>query len=226
MRRSAILAGVLGFWTFVLLSIGICCCFFSLALLPVLFPTWFWKSSVRGIVLDPAGEPVAGARVSAEYFGDRSDSPIPGSRSPAVSDASGAFLVENVIPGTVALLARSEGVAPNAPVWLELEDEQEVEGLVLGLRIPGRIAGEFVGHLDRPGCGREVLVWMEGCILGEAEIDAFGAFVVEGLRVEELSDSEWFLTATAGELQAAWVRTRCPPSEPWTIELRLAPRTQ
>jgi len=113
------------------------------------FPLWIWRAEVRGRVTDELGQPVSGARVVAEYFGDRSKDVIPGSRSPAITDVHGEFELSSV-PGAVTLFARKDGVGIGQPLDLELEDGQEVDNVEISLDPGGRITGECLGADGMP----------------------------------------------------------------------------
>jgi hypothetical protein len=83
-------------------------------LVEIVVPEWVWQAKIRGRVSEERG-PVAGALVAAEYFGDRSASVIPGSRSPAITNENGEFELVTV-PGAVTLFARKEGHGTSAPL--------------------------------------------------------------------------------------------------------------
>jgi hypothetical protein len=130
-------------------------------LVQVLFPLWVWSAEVRGQVSDEQGRPVAGARVVAEYFGDHSVEPLPGSRSPAISDENGAFVLFTV-PGAVTLFARKAELGIRQPLDLELHDGEELAGVELRLDPGGRIVGECVTADGTPWPGRWIVVEQAG----------------------------------------------------------------
>jgi hypothetical protein len=154
-------------------------------------------ASVHGVVLDPQGAPIAGARVYAaedrEYSSVRNDDVLP-------SDERGAFGIDWLLPGKGTLFAHAPGYAPSDPLMLELAPGQTQEGLVLRMRIAGTITGEVLGPGGRPEL--DVFVYLdEQQGSGHADgtrTDARGHFELIGVPAGEYS-----LTAnTSGGLEA------------------------
>ncbi len=66
------------------------------------------RRSIRGIVVNPAGEPVADARVHVASKAGERDSSYPWMSAPAgVTDVDGAFHIDDLAPGTYALVVRT-----------------------------------------------------------------------------------------------------------------------
>jgi uncharacterized GH25 family protein len=132
-----------------------------------------------GVVLDPSGSPVDGAEVAVqvtmqEMMRDREQ------REPAKSGPDGRFELEGVPPGTVSLVAESDGYAPSAPVPIQAEPGAPVEDIVLRLRVGGRILGEIFNKEGLPAAGERILVQTPGG-MGQmwASSDGSGQFVLE-----------------------------------------------
>jgi carboxypeptidase family protein len=157
----------------------------------------FHAASVHGIVLDPQGAPIAGARVSAEedreYTSSRNNGVLP-------SDERDGFEIDWLLPGKVTLFAQAPGCAPSEPLVLELVPGQVQEGLELRMRIAGTITGEVLGPGGRPEDEVFVhLVEQQGSDYHDVtRTNARGHFELRGVPAGEYS-----LTAnTRGGLQA------------------------
>ena len=100
-------------------------------------------ASARGTVVDPQGEPVAGASVSLEIDGSNWQIPLTGQPGPepTVSDDDGSFLLLGLPPGTAALKATQDGLAPGATDPLTLEPGEQIQGLTIALTQGGRSRG-------------------------------------------------------------------------------------
>ena len=129
---------------------------------------------VRGVVLDPAGNPVSGARVL----------PFP---AESTTDEEGRFDLPAAFGGPGFLWARADGFGPSEVVEFDLEPG---EGLDLELRLarPARITGEVLDPAGLPEVGVEVDVsqignfWSKSRLRGgRTETDALGRFAFEDL---------------------------------------------
>jgi protocatechuate 3,4-dioxygenase beta subunit len=114
--------------------------------------TLFPAATVRGTVLDPDGQPAAGATVQAV-----------GSRHPMAetTDGQGRFVLEGLAAGTYTLVAtaprRAPGVAAN--VALDRRSEAQVE---LRLGAGARVTGRLVDGRERPLAGRVAIGMLDG----------------------------------------------------------------
>lgn len=134
---------------------------------------------VAGRVVDPAGRPVAGARVSARYE-------VQGggtfSSESGESDAEGRFELPHLGPRRVELLARAEGFR-TLEVWLDLEPGETVEDLVLRLAPGALIEGRVLDPWGEPADGVRIV----GQGLGRSSLrhtgrtDSTGRFRLDGL---------------------------------------------
>lgn len=139
--------------------------------------------SAAGVVLDPEGSPVAEAVVNAQLragtgglFGDN------GVLASAITDAKGAFVVENLRAGTASLVAQKEDQASSEPLPIMVEPAQRLDGLVLRLRRGGRLTGEVFDKRGAPAAGREIQIFgLGGSDHRQATTDDAGAFAVESL---------------------------------------------
>jgi len=139
-------------------------------------------ASASGLVVDPDGQPIAGAELvqaSGESFGmfvDRERSPS------ARTDEKGAFTVEGLSPGGVELMAAAEGFAHSEPLLLQLAPGERLTGLTIGLRRGGRLTGEVFDRNGSHAAGHPVMVMsLGGQDAREARVDGQGAFVLEHL---------------------------------------------
>ncbi len=98
--------------------------------------------AIRGTVVDEAGAPVAGAKVSAIERDARGE---------ATSDAGGAFVLEGMRAGAFRLFARGDAVLPAGATRVELRD-QDVDGVVVrvrkGLTIKGHVEPRQVAEVS------------------------------------------------------------------------------
>ncbi len=135
---------------------------------------------IEGVVLDPAGRPVARAEIVAiEHEGMR----MVGLAAPAArADESGFFVLERVAPGAIQLHAISDLAAPSDKLALDLAPGETRTGVELRLRTGGRISGEVV---DANGRGeRDHRVGVQNWDLNiekSTTTDASGRFVFEHL---------------------------------------------
>lgn len=136
-------------------------------------------ATVRGIVLDPRGVPVAEAWISIPPESRTSLQP----ERLATAGARGAFSV-TLPPGRVRIMASSVDSAASEPLELELLPGQVLEGQVLSLREGGRIEGQLPDD-DVPEPSRVFLV--ETGVVGSTpfrsitETDLGGRFTFAGV---------------------------------------------
>ncbi|MFN0009840.1 MAG: carboxypeptidase regulatory-like domain-containing protein [Planctomycetota bacterium] len=137
--------------------------------------------SVAGIVLDPEGATVAGAEVSASRGSDgRFGTGEP--MQSATTDGRGAFLLEDLRPGSASLVARKEDQASSDPISVLIEPELRLDGQVLRLRRGGRLTGEVYDSRGAPAAGRNVQVFgLAGNDQRNAMVDDAGMFAIENL---------------------------------------------
>lgn len=137
--------------------------------------------SVAGLVLDPAGAPVAGAEVSASrgsggFLGSGEE------MESTTTDEKGAFVIENLRVGNASLVARKEDQASSDPLPVRIEPEQCLEGQILRLRRGGRLTGEVFDLRGSRAAGRTVQVYgITGGDQRQATVDDSGNFAVESL---------------------------------------------
>lgn len=114
-------------------------------------------SVVRGSVVSPEGQPVAGATVEPELGLEQLIERASGDSPSAVSGDDGSFELRGLTPGTVSIAARREGYAKSLPTALDLAPSGAEENVRLALRRGGRILGEVFGKDGKPLSGTTVL---------------------------------------------------------------------
>lgn len=120
------------------------------------------SASLSGRVLDPNGEPAAGAEVSKELEGvevfeamqGRGDWPT------ETSDERGLFRLEGVAPGGVSIVAKKDGFAPSIAQNHTLAEGEQLADLVLTLRRGGTITGEVLDKTGKPAVECMVILQM------------------------------------------------------------------
>ena len=115
-------------------------------------------ATVAGVVTSPDGKPVAGAKVELDT-GEANRQRLLGGGPPqpeAESGADGTFVLEGLREGKVALVARAKEWAPSDPVELSLAPGARAEGVVVALRVGGRLTGEVYQDGGVPGAGMMV----------------------------------------------------------------------
>jgi hypothetical protein len=111
---------------------------------------------IRGIVVDPLGQPVAKARVTRHASGDKNPWARVGRDEGATSDAQGAFVIDEVSAGTWELSASAEAWAKSAATPVMVESGADVSGIVVTLRRGGTITGEVFAAAGEHVAGRTV----------------------------------------------------------------------
>jgi protocatechuate 3,4-dioxygenase beta subunit len=101
-------------------------------------------ASIRGVVRDEHGNPIANAMVQKRK-GAMADNPmltmLMGSGSRTFSDATGRFVLEPVSPGKLQLLATANGFASGRSERVAVAPGQQLEGVVIELGHGGSIDG-------------------------------------------------------------------------------------
>ena len=135
---------------------------------------------VRGVVVDSAGKPVAGAtlEVDSESSGRR----VVFQRGEQdATDDEGRFELDDVTPGASKLTAKHAQHAPSAPYQLRLTPGEELADVRLVLPVGGRV----VGRIHQSHLAPDV-VWAVSLSSGQdswqnVEAQADGSFVAERL---------------------------------------------
>lgn len=146
------------------------------------------SAAVEGRTVDPDGKPVAGVRV----FVHPSDPTSLGggfrmfsvSRSQqAVSDETGFFRIEDVIPGGIELQATASGYQRSELANLEVRSGQELKGVEVVLAPGAVVEGRVFSPSGQPLAGAEVGVTDPTIdfFFGSATTDGDGRFRLEGI---------------------------------------------
>lgn len=105
-------------------------------------------ATLRGIVVDSHGEPIAGARVSSRrnLENDMLSAMMRGSGGPynapeSITDTDGAFVLRGLAPGPYRIDAHRTGYAPAEPVTQTVRAGETVEGLRVVLLDGGCVSG-------------------------------------------------------------------------------------
>ncbi len=131
--------------------------------------------AIGGTVVDPAGAPVAGARVVASAAAEL------GVGGEAISDADGRFTIGGLDPGGHGLRAHAEGYASTS-VAVEAGATDVVLALVTGARLIGRVVDPGGAAIAAP----TVVVQRRTGLVARAVtvvsiFDAQGRFAIDGL---------------------------------------------
>jgi len=156
-------------------------------------------SSVSGRVLDPAGEPVVGAKVEPQATGNerllrmRGDQHGPST----TSGPDGVFLLAGLGGGSNTIYATMTGYAASEPQALETRPGERVEGVVLKLRKGATVTGEVYGKDGKLAPGLRIIGQNAVAMQIEQQTsDAQGAF-----RFENLVPGSWTITALLNDTQ-------------------------
>jgi len=158
---------------------------------------------LSGRVLGPASQPMAGVAVITSHY---SMTGVYGAAEVRAStDRAGAFTLEGVAPGRVAVCAQAPGYAEARSREVELGQGEHRDGLVLRLGTGGAIAGRVQTASGQPVEGAQVqaLRLSDAAPAGGDTTDATGGFRVDGLEGGEYSVAA---SAPPGRALAAAVR--------------------
>ncbi|MEQ1894379.1 MAG: carboxypeptidase-like regulatory domain-containing protein, partial [Planctomycetota bacterium] len=160
------------------------------------------EASVAGTVLDPDGNPIAGARVTTPA-GDmtetmrrlRDSSGVP----QTVSDAEGHFVLAGLGPDVKAIQAAHERFAPSAALTLELSAGEAITDVSLRLQRGARVTGEVYERDGARAADVQIVAQNRGTFeMSMSRTDGQGEFVIE-----HLAAGPWTITAMLGDATAA-----------------------
>jgi len=154
-------------------------------------------SEVLGVVRDPGGEPVSGARIFIDHLDEDEAFELqevrPSWGEEATTDQNGAFRARDVAPGRLRIGAHAEGFASSLGRELRLDPGATLEGVSLQLRRPARIRGQLHASIT-PQADRRIQVRVDGGgrYWGNSTTDDGGAF-----ELDELDAGSYRLTLQA-----------------------------
>jgi hypothetical protein len=142
------------------------------------------NAAVRGTVVDPAGKPVAKARIELEW--DRPDESFDLSdlNRGATADGKGVFRISNAPSGKVTLKASHASFADSAPLELELAPGASVEDVRMVLTRGGTLRVRLHERLNASEVSWRAQLWGQGDWKNET-IDASGQCEFTGLTAGE-----------------------------------------
>ena len=112
---------------------------------------------IAGQVLDPMGEPMAGANIAMIYLDlSRVLFSADGRNEAIVTNAEGYFEIEHVGAGRVAVVAAATDVAPSNIVELAVVDGGVYDDLLLELGAGSTVTGMVVDDQDNPVAGAAI----------------------------------------------------------------------
>lgn len=116
--------------------------------------------TIKGIVLDPDGQPVEGVRISqgsdeASWRVGLSGVPKP---EPTVSHEDGQFVLMGIVPGDVKLAGTSDDLAPVQSEMISIAPGELVEDVTLRMSRGGTIEGVCFDKKGRTASGRLITV--------------------------------------------------------------------
>lgn len=157
-------------------------------------------ATLLGRVVNASGQPIAGADVAMVYLEiSRVLFSADGRGEPVHTDADGAFVVNHVAPGLVAVMAAKDGLAPSRIEQLQVVDGARYDNLTLELGEGDTLAGVVVDEAERPVAGAlieatpmerpkdpEVVKVLLGMREVRATTGADGRFVIAGVIGDRL----------------------------------------
>ena len=157
--------------------------------------------TVRGVVLDPSGRPVAKAEVSATA-GDSGDWSRWSEGQSTETDEEGFFEFESLPPTGLQLSADAEDWAPSEPQPILAPPGETLADLVVQLRVGATITGEVYDANGEPDAGVTVAA-------GQNQFGMFGMGGDEGVqtdsagtfRIEHVAPGKVTVTAMPNEDQ-------------------------
>jgi uncharacterized GH25 family protein len=152
------------------------------------------SAGVRGVVLDPARNPIPGARVTLELeLQEMIDARVSGGSPEAFADSDGLFHLADLDPGALNIVASADGFAASEPLACELLPGELLEDVVLELRVGGTLTGEVLDKDGEPDPNKMVTVQQPpGRRQQIMQTEADGTF-----RVENLEPGKWQVVVTA-----------------------------
>ena len=171
-------------------------------------------ATVRGIVKDEKGQPLAGATV--KVANDQPWMPTAGSAE-SESDAQGEFVLTGLAPGTRVIQAQLEGRLRTRSDKLTLADGEKLENLELVLKLGAAIRGTIRYPDGKPAVGAQVKAeFLQKRSFGgfgrtrrqtggEAETDETGTFAITGLAEGRFTlRAQHEQAADENEVEATW----------------------
>lgn len=154
---------------------------------------------LSGRVVDPGGEPVAGARIVLTAEWQRGGAMSMRSAGHAESDEEGRFLFEDVEPGTVRLMAFAEGRQPAELGGIAAPPGKDVEGIELVLAPGAVVEGRVLDAAGKPVAGAMVQP-VESEMGARMRMSSGGATDGDGLyRIEGLAPGTRSIEAQDGQ---------------------------
>lgn len=156
-------------------------------------------AAAAGTVLDPAGNPAAGARVTLQADMGQSMQRLAGRLElpETVTKDDGTFVLAGLAAGSSSLVASHQDFAPSEAVPFEGTSGEQVGGLVLRLRHGAVVSGEVYDAKGERASGVRVMARNNANMaMSSQEADGEGLF-----RFEHLEPGSWTITALldAGE---------------------------
>ncbi len=154
-------------------------------------------ATVIGTVVDPNGEPVAGAKVTLMVQGERSMAQLTGELKlpETTSEADGAFELNGLGSGSQALVASHPDFAQGEPFNVELTPGATVTDVALTLRNGGRITGMVYAADGEPLAGGQIIAQQPATFSSHMRRTAAdGTF-----EIDRVAPGDWTVTAILNE---------------------------
>ena len=165
---------------------------------------------VAGRVLDPAGRPIAGARVTLQTDSEQMIARLAGQLDlpETHSDEEGAFSLEGLSGGELALVATHGEHAPSIITTVEVPAGGALDDVLLQLREGALLTGEVYDKEGKEAGGAQIILQDPGnWDTRMLKADARGTF-----RVENLRPGSWNVTALLGQIDS--LDPSIDPSDP------------